>query len=84
MIRMPHGDMGPGEHRIRVHALGEGHGEMDKDGDGKISEAEFLGPLREAFVRMDADRSGFIEAGEHGQGHDVQVFTRRIETRDGE
>ena len=84
MIRLPHGDMGPGEHRIQVHALGEGHGDMDKDGDGKISEAEFVAPLREAFARMDADRSGFIEEGERGQGHDVQVFTRRVETRDEE
>jgi EF hand/EF-hand domain pair len=51
---------------------------LDADGDGKVSEAEFLSPLREAFARADADRSGFIEAGERGEG-DVQVFTHRIE-----
>lgn len=86
MMRMPHGDMGPGEHRVEVHTLGEGHGhaDMDKDGDGKISEAEFVGPLREAFARIDADRSGFIEAGERGEEHDVRVFTRTIEHRDEE
>jgi hypothetical protein len=78
----PHGDMGPGEHRIRVHAMdgeGHGHGDMDKDGDGKISEAEFVGPLREAFARMDADRSGFIEEGERGGHGDVRVFTHRVD-----
>jgi hypothetical protein len=65
---------------------GPGHGsdDLDKDGDGKISEAEFIAPLREAFARIDADRSGFIEAGEQGDENQVRVFTRRIQTRDGE
>lgn len=60
----------------------QGGDDLDKDGDGKVSEAEFLAPLREAFARMDADRSGFIEDGEHGDGEQVHVFTRRLETRD--
>ena len=87
---MPMMRRGPGHHgvggdtRIEVRQMGGpgGHGDMDKDGDGKISEAEFTGPLREAFLRMDADRSGFIEEGERGGDGDVRVFTHRIETRE--
>lgn len=86
MPRMMHGPghgATDGETRIEVrHMGGEGHGDMDKDGDGRISEAEFTGPLREAFARMDADRSGFIEQGERGGDGEVRVFTHRIETRD--
>lgn len=79
-IRLPHG---PGEHDVMIRRLGGPGGEhdMDADKDGRISEAEFTGPLREAFTRMDADRSGFIEEGERGRGHDVRVFTHRVETR---
>jgi len=87
---MPHvihapGHGGPdGDTRVEIRRMGagEGHGDMDKDGDGRISEAEFTGPLREAFARMDADRSGFIEQGERGGDGEVRVFTHRIETRD--
>ena len=77
----PHG-AGPGE-RIEIRRMGGpgGDHDIDKDGDGRISEAEFTGPLREAFTRMDADSSGFIEAGERGAGHDAQVFVHRFETR---
>lgn len=53
---------GPGRSQIFVRRVGPGGSEsMDADGDGKVSEAEFLAPLREAFQRMDADRDGFIE-----------------------
>lgn len=85
IIHMPGGVGGPGEHDVRVRRFGgpDGEHKMDANNDGRISEAEFTGPLREAFIRMDADRSGFIEEGERGQGHDVQVFTRRTETRQG-
>jgi hypothetical protein len=78
------GHDGPGESRIEVRTVGgPGHqAEMDSDGDGRISEAEFTSPLREAFARMDADHSGFIEDGERGGDGDVRVFTHRIETRD--
>ena len=81
------GHGGPGGEAVfefRTSGDGEGHGpgEMDKDGDGRISEAEFTAPLRDAFTRMDADRSGFIEAGERGGDGDVRVFTHRIETRE--
>lgn len=88
---MPHvmhrpGHGGPdGETRFEIRTMGgegQGHGEMDKDGDGRISEAEFTSPLRDAFARMDADRSGFIEEGERGGDGDVRVFTHRIETRE--
>lgn len=82
--RPGHGSPG-GETRFEVRTLGgegHGHGEMDKDGDGRISEAEFTAPLRDAFARMDADRSGFIEAGERGGDGDVRVFTHRIERRE--
>lgn len=87
IITLPRGGDGPGEHNVIVRRLGgpDGEHEMDADNDGRISEAEFTRPMREAFARMDADRSGFIEEGERGQGHDVRVFTHRIETRqDGE
>jgi len=83
VIHLPGGPDGPGEHNVIVRQFGGDDGEhkMDADNDGRISEAEFTSPLREAFARMDADHSGFIEEGERRQGHDVQVFTHRIETR---
>lgn len=83
IIHMPGGDEGPGEHNVMVRRFSgpDGEHKMDADNDGRISEAEFTGPLREAFTRMDVDHSGFIEEGERGQGDDVQVFTHRIETR---
>ncbi|HVL40964.1 MAG TPA: EF-hand domain-containing protein [Brevundimonas sp.] len=83
IIHLPRGAGGPGEHDVIVRQFGgpDGEHKMDADNDGRISEAEFTGPLREAFARMDADRSGFIEEGERGQGHDVRVFTHRTETR---
>ena len=73
---------GPGE-RIEIRRMGGpgGENDLDADNDGRISEAEFTAPLREAFARMDADRSGFIEEGERGSGHGAEVFVHRIETR---
>ena len=61
-----------------------GPADLDKDGDGKVSEEEFLAPLREAFRRMDKDGSGALEADEHGPGSNVHVFTRRIERPTGD
>lgn len=98
VVRAPGGPGGPvvihgpvhgapgGESRFEIRQMDGpgGHADMDKDGDGKISEAEFTGPLREAFARMDADRSGFIEEGERGRGHDIQVFTRRLDVSGGD
>ena len=42
----------------------DGHGDMDKDGDGKVSQEEFLAPMREVFGRMDADHDGFLDGDE--------------------
>ena len=52
--------------------------DLDKDGDGKVSEAEFIAPRRETFARMDADRSGFVEDGERGGENGIHVFAHRI------
>lgn len=55
---------GPGR-QVFVRRFGsDGPGELDKDGDGEVSEAEFLAPLREAFQRMDRDGDGFMDADE--------------------
>jgi hypothetical protein len=81
---------GPGAPHIEMHRVGgpDGHGpgDMDKDGDGRVTEEEFLAPMREHFQRMDADHSGAIDAGEHGEGGDrrVQVITRTQEHHSGE
>ncbi len=82
MMAGAHGEGSPGE-RIEIRRMGGPGGEhdMDADNDGRISEAEFSAPLRDAFARMDADHSGFIEAGERGAGHGSEVFVHRIETR---
>lgn len=55
-----------GGHQVFVRRFGgpNGPGEMDRDGDGKVSQEEFLAPLREAFGRMDADSDGFLDDGE--------------------
>lgn len=56
---------------VFVHRIdSSGDGGLDKDGDGKVSEEEFLAPMREAFREMDADRSGALEDGERGAAHD--------------
>lgn len=74
--RGPEGGRG---HRVEIRTSDrQGPADLDKDGDGKISEAEFIAPLRHAFARMDADRSGFIEDGEHGDENSVHVFAHRI------
>jgi len=54
--------------------------ELDANGDGRVTEDEFLARLREAFRRMDKDGSGALEAGEHGAGSGVRIITRRVET----
>lgn len=67
-----------GDTRIEIER--SGGDDLDTDGDGKISEAEFLAPMRAAFARMDADHSGAIEASENGGERQVRVITRH---RDG-
>lgn len=77
LIRRGEGEGGP----PAVFRMGDGGGpdDLDKDKDGKVSEDEFLAPMRDAFRRMDKDSSGSLETGEHGLGSNVHVFTRRIE-----
>src|SRR5215217_3021034 len=85
VFRLERDSDGPGERRVEVRRFG-GPGEsqdLDLDGDGKVSEAEFTAPLRDAFARADADRSGFIEADERGGEGQVRVFTHRLERREG-
>lgn len=63
----PEGGPGePGRSHVFVRRFGgpDGPGEMDKDGDGKVSQAEFLAPMIEAFGHMDADGDGFLDDGE--------------------
>lgn len=64
----PEGGPMPGEsgQQVFVRHFGgpDGPGEMDKDGDGKVSQDEFLAPLREAFARMDSNSDGFLDDGE--------------------
>ena len=76
------GEGGPGQ-RIEIRRVGGSGGEndLDSDNDGKVSEAEFSAPMREAFARMDVDHSGFIEAGERGTGDGTEVFVHRFEMR---
>ena len=61
----PGGEHG-GEHGARIMMLGDGDGAMDTDDDGRVSEAEFLARMGEAFRRLDTDASGYLEDGEHG------------------
>lgn len=62
--------------------IGQGEGaDMDADGDGRVTEAEFLAPLRQIFRQMDADGSGVLEEGERG-GNGAHIITRTVEVRD--
>jgi hypothetical protein len=61
---------GPGERRVEIRRFGgpDGHGDMDTNRDGRVSEEEFLAPLRDAFQRLDADSDGALEEGERPVG----------------
>lgn len=63
------------ERRVEIRRLGDRDGALDKNGDGKVSEEEFLAPLREAFRDWDPDRSGALEDGERS-GPSVRIFRR--------
>jgi len=86
VVRFRRGPGGEPGRRVEVHTAVSDHGsnDLDKDGDGKISEAEFTAPLREAFSRMDADHSGFVEEGEGAGENQVHVFARRAAPAGGE
>lgn len=65
-----------------VELIREGEGaEMDANGDGRVTEAEFLTPMRDIFRQMDADGSGALEEGERG-GNGARIVTRTVEVRD--
>lgn len=53
--------------------------QLDADGDGRVSQAEFIAPLAEAFARADADNSGYLEEGERAARR-IHIV-RREETR---
>ena len=53
--------------------------QLDTDGDGRVSRAEFVAPLAEAFARADTDNSGYLEEGERANRR-VHII-RREETR---
>lgn len=62
----PGGPEGPGGPRVELRRFGgPGGGDMDTNDDGRVTEDEFLAPLREAFQRMDEDRDGALDDGEH-------------------
>tara|TARA_R110002167_G_scaffold61898_2_gene174845 strand:- start:1171 stop:1848 length:678 start_codon:yes stop_codon:yes gene_type:complete len=65
-----------GETRIEIQRIGDGEGDddLDTDGDGRISEVEFLAPVRAAFARMDTDHSGAIDTAETGGAQQVRVI----------
>lgn len=73
---------GDGETRIEIERTGGD--DLDTDGNGSISEAEFLAPMRVAFARMDTDHSGALEASENGGERQVRVITRHREGPDGQ
>ena len=75
------GPGGPGSDvRIVRHgpAGPDGHDEMDKNKDGKISFDEFAGPMREHFNDADKNHNGYLEEDEMKGDH--QFIFRRVET----
>ncbi|WP_370238207.1 hypothetical protein [Brevundimonas sp.] len=69
-----------GEHRVEWISEGGG-ADMDANGDGRVTEAEFLAPMREMFGQLDADGSGVLEEGERG-GNGARIVTRTVEVRE--
>jgi hypothetical protein len=61
----PDGEGSPGVSTVEIRRFGgPGGGDMDTNDDGRVTEDEFLAPLREAFQRMDEDRDGALDDGE--------------------
>ena len=50
---------------------------MDADGDGLVSEAEFVGAHRERFAKMDADGDGQLSHEEMAAHHSAKREQRR-------
>lgn len=73
VIVLPEGAAAP-----RITGIGADLPDLDADGDGRVSEAEFLARFRDAFRRMDRDGSGHLEAGERDNVQ-VHVFQHRRE-----
>lgn len=73
-----------GPRRMEMRRVTEDAPEMDADGDGRVSEAEFVAPLVRAFRGMDADGSGYLEQAERAGDRRVQVITRRVDRREGD
>jgi len=74
---------GPGDH-VFISRMGpEGRTEMDANKDGRVTEDEFVAPLREAFKRMDKNNNGELDADERGTDREVRVITRREESSRG-
>lgn len=61
---------GPGERRIEIRRFGGpgGSDQMDTNKDGRITEDEFLAPMRDAFRAMDDDGDGTIDAARAAAG----------------
>lgn len=53
--------------------------QLDKDGDGKVSQAEALAPQSERFKAVDADGDGFLTAAEAGASFKAQVPAEMLE-----
>lgn len=52
---------------------------MDTDGDGRVSQAEYIAWMGYAFERMDADADGVLSAAEQpgGRGQPIPLETHR-------
>ena len=80
VMMLRHG--GPARH-IFVRRLGGPDGErrdMDANKDGRVTEEEFIAPLRDAFKRMDRNGNGVLDEDERGDER-VRIIERTEEVR---
>lgn len=76
-----HGDDKPGKvqrQHMFAHKMLDG---MDGDGDGTVSESEFIDAHRERFSRMDSDGDGRLSK-EEVAGHHREMRERRQQMRE--
>ena len=52
---------------------------MDADGDGKISEAEYVQYMSRSFLRMDTDGDGILQSSELPGGHGKPISLRAFQ-----